>query len=129
LIEKYENACQRPLEGKDQIQQQMEKMSGVCGGGGGGAATISVTLRNRGVDNIHICLACSPSDFDKTNFISAGSSRKVNVPLSGRSALSFLAGRKKKARARQTCSVGAGSSLTVVYREKSRDGKASLSCE
>lgn len=99
---------------------------------GGGSGGVRVTLRNSGVDNIHICVDCTGSQFNDGNRIAAGATRTLEVAIpSGQQSASvrFNAGRNGLVRASATCTVDRGRSLTVRYTETSFNVGSRLLCE
>lgn len=102
------------------------------GSSGGGSSNVSVTLRNSGVDNIHICIDCSGSQFTTENRLGPGQSRAISVSLpSGQQTRSvrFNAGRNGAVRASATCTVDRSRSLTVRYTETGFNVGSALRCE
>jgi hypothetical protein len=96
---------------------------------GGG---LSVTLRNSGVDNIHICVECTGSQFGDANRIAPGQSRSIRVDIpAGQQSLGvrFNAGRNGVVRASAVCTVERGRSRTVRYTETSFNVGSALRCE
>jgi hypothetical protein len=97
--------------------------------GGGG---VSVTLRNSGVDNIHICVDCTGSQFNDQNRISPGQTRSLNVSIPDgqqSQAVRFNAGRNSVVRASTVCTVDRARNLTVRYTETSFNVGSALRCE
>jgi hypothetical protein len=102
------------------------------GGGGDGATQQSVTLRNSGVDNIHICIDCTGADFNTGNRIGPGGTRTLSIPIpAGQQSVSklFRAGRNSNVLTSATCSVSRGGSRTVRYTETGFGVNPSLLCE
>jgi hypothetical protein len=93
---------------------------------------VTVTLRNSGVDNIHICVACPGSQFNDGNRIAPNQSRNITVDMPGgqqTQQVTFHAGRNSQVRATRVCTVDRSRSLTVRYTETAFNVGSTLRCE
>lgn len=131
IVAALERDCRQAVPGREVLDQAVRALRAQCGGGSA-STRHSVTLRNSGVDNIHICISCTGSDFTAANRIGPGGSGRVEVELAaGQSSagVRFVAGRNRTVTAIVTCTVARGGDTQVRYRETSRDSGHSLSCE
>jgi hypothetical protein len=102
------------------------------GGAAGEGMRKAVTLHNRGVDNIHICINCSGASFTTGNRLAPGQSARLEVAIpEGRQSVEvrFNAGRNQVVRASVVCAIDRDTARTVRYTESAFNVGSALSCE